>query len=79
MIPLTPEAQRVLIQGGIAIAENTVNFVLGLIRSMNLTADAEKAHVAELKLRLSARADQVEAAPDFDPDAVPDPAPTVKP
>lgn len=76
MSGLSPEAQQALVQGGMALAENTFDFVLGLIRTAGLDAAAQKAHIAELKLRLAKRADAVEAAPEFDPDATPDPTPT---
>ena len=66
---MSPAAQQALIQGGMVLAENAVEFAMGLIRSLGADAAAQKAHIADLKLRLAARADLVEAAPDFDPDA----------
>jgi hypothetical protein len=75
---MTPaELAKMLLPGVVQVVTAGIDYALGLARTAGLSEEQARAELAPLYARLQARADKVEAAPVFDPDKPPDPAPTV--
>jgi hypothetical protein len=75
---MTPaEIAKLLLPGVVQVVSSGIDYALSLARTAGLSEEQARASLGPLHERLKAGVAEVQAAPVFDPDAVPDPKPTV--